>query len=149
MFAQLIGVKSKATKNTVERGAVKTFAQSIGDAHPLYVDEEYGATSRYGRNIAPPTFPRVFDYGEMPELKLPNKGLIHGEQTYEYTRPLFIGETLTCYSEIAGYVEKKGKSGTMGLLSLISIGLDEKGEKLFSSKQVVVLTETVRRAMTV
>ncbi|WP_078392507.1 MaoC family dehydratase N-terminal domain-containing protein [Shouchella patagoniensis] len=149
MFKQLIGIKSQPTKNIVERGAVKAFAQSIGDAHPLYVDEAYGEASLYGQNIAPPTFPRVFDYGEMSELKLPDKGLIHGEQTYEYVRPLLVGETVSCYSEVADYVEKKGKSGTMGLLSVKSVGLDDKGKQLFSSKQVIILTETVRRAMKV
>lgn len=149
MFKQLIGIKSQPTKNIVERGAVKAFAQSIGDDHPLYVDEAYGNASVYGQNIAPPTFPRVFDYGEIPQLKLPEKGLIHGEQMYEYNRPLLVGETVICNSEVVDYVEKTGKSGTMGLLSVKSVGLDDKGQQLFSSKQVIILTEAVRRAMKV
>ncbi|HLR92632.1 MAG TPA: MaoC family dehydratase N-terminal domain-containing protein, partial [Atopostipes sp.] len=116
MYAHLIGKKSKTVKNIVERGMVKRFSESIGDEQPIYLDEETGKNSRYGANIAPPTFPRVFDYGEVEGLNLPSKGLIHGEQVYDYERPLFVGETLSCYTEVKDYYEKQGKAGLMGFL---------------------------------
>ncbi|MGM9949347.1 MAG: MaoC family dehydratase N-terminal domain-containing protein, partial [Lysinibacillus sp.] len=55
MFKELIGKRSIPVKNVVERGAVRKFAEATGDSAPIYVDEEAGAASRYGRNIAPPT----------------------------------------------------------------------------------------------
>lgn len=78
MFQDAVGKKSTKVKNVVERGLVKRFAEAIGDVNPLYLDEEVGKASRYGTNIAPPTFPRTFDYGEVKGLQLPKKGLIHG-----------------------------------------------------------------------
>ncbi|EPR29903.1 hypothetical protein I656_00403 [Geobacillus sp. WSUCF1] len=74
MYQHDIGKRSAKVKNVVERGAVKKFAEAIGDPNPIYWDEETGKRSRYGRNIAPPTFPRVFDYGVIEGLKLPSKG---------------------------------------------------------------------------
>lgn len=135
-------------KNTVERGAVKKFAEAIGDLHPIYFDEETGRNSRYQNNIAPPTFPRTFDYGVIEGLNLPNKGLIHGEQTFHYQRPLVVGEELLCYSEVKKYFEKKGNFGEMGFLVLESFGEDLAGNIIFSSKSTIVISEEVRKVMT-
>jgi acyl dehydratase len=147
MFKEAIGKKSKRIKNIVERGAVKKFAEAIGDMHPIYVDEETGRQSRYKQNIAPPTFPRVFDYGVIEGLNLPDKGLIHGEQTYHYERPLLVGEEVYCYAEVKDYYEKAGKNGTMGFLVLENGGEDIDGNTIFTSSSVVIITEAVRKVM--
>lgn len=143
MLKESIGKRSDKVKNIVERGMVKRFAEAIGDSHPIFIDEEFGRESRYGNNIAPPTFPRVFDYGEIDELKLPGKGLIHGEQTYHYERPLTIGEELYCYTEVKNYYEKKG----MGFFVIKRYGEDSNGEIVFTAEQVIIITEAVRKVM--
>ncbi len=145
MFNESIGKRSNPVKNIVERGAVKKFALSIGDPHPIFIDEETGRQSRYGTNIAPPTFPRVFDFGMIESLNLPNKGLIHGEQVYRYNRPLKVGEEITCYTEVKDYYEKKGKQGEMGFLAFKNYGTDANGEIVFTAEQLVILNETIRR----
>lgn len=147
MFSQFIGNRSNKVKNTVERGAVKKFADAIGDLNPIYIDEEVGKNSRYKANIAPPTFPRVFDYGVLEGLKLPSKGLIHGEQIYHYERPLLVGEEILCYSEVKSYFEKSGSSGNMAFLSIKQYGEDLQGHLIFSSEQVIIITEAVRKGM--
>lgn len=149
MFTESIGKKSNKVKNMVERGAVKKFAESIGDTHPIYLDEETGENSRYKRNIAPPTFPRVFDYGVIDGLNLPNKGLIHGEQTYHYKRPLLVGEEIYCYTVVKDYYEKAGKNGSMGFLVLENNGQDLSGNTIFTSSSVVIITEAVRKVLMV
>ncbi|MBO0961827.1 MaoC family dehydratase N-terminal domain-containing protein [Neobacillus sp. MM2021_6] len=147
MFKDQIGKISNKVKNVVERGAVKNFAVAIGDPHPIYVDEETGRRSRYKNNIAPPTFPRVFDYGVIEGLNLPNKGLIHGEQTFHYVRPLLVGEEIYCYSIVKKYFEKKGNFGEMGFLVLESFGEDLTGNTIFSSTSTVVISEAVRKVL--
>ncbi|MFS0777981.1 MaoC family dehydratase N-terminal domain-containing protein [Neobacillus sp. 3P2-tot-E-2] len=148
MFNDQVGKRSNKVKNVVERGAVKKFAEAIGDLHPIYFDEETGRNSRYQNNIAPPTFPRTFDYGVIEGLNLPNKGLIHGEQTFHYKRPLVVGEGLLCYSEVKKYFEKKGNFGEMGFLVLESFGEDLAGDVIFSSTSTVVISEAVRKVLT-
>lgn len=149
MFAGFIGKRSEKVKNIVERGAVKKFAEAIGDLHPIYIDEDFGKKSRYKQNIAPPTFPRVFDYGSIDGLNLPNKGLIHGEQTYHYERPLHIDEEIYCFSEVKDYYEKTGANGKMGFLVLHSVGEDKNEQIIFASKQVVIISEAVRKVLMV
>lgn len=147
LYKEQIGKQSNKVKNIVERGAVKKFAESIGDLHPIYFDEETGKKSRYKNNIAPPTFPRVFDYGAIEGLTLPAKGLIHGEQTYHYERPLLVGEEIQCYSIVKDYFEKKGNFGEMGFLVIESIGEELTGDLIFSSKQTVIISEAVRKEL--
>ncbi len=149
MFGDFIGEKSDKVRNMVERGAVKKFAEAIGDPHPIFIDEGFVAQTRYGRNIAPPTFPRVFDYGRIEGFPFPVAGLIHGEQSFEYERPLYVGEEVYCYSEVEDYYEKTGKSGTLGFLVLKSYGEDGEGRRIFSSTQVVIITEAVRKELAV
>jgi acyl dehydratase len=147
MFKDQVGKQSKKIKNAVERGAVKKFADAIGDLHPIYFDEETGLKSRYKANLAPPTFPRTFDYGVIEGLNLPEKGLIHGEQTFHYVRPLTVGEEIFCYSIVKNYFEKKGSFGEMGFLVLESFGEDSEGNIIFSSTTTVVISEAVRKVM--
>lgn len=149
MLKETVGLSSAKVKNIVERGAVKKFAEAIGDLAPIYIDEEVGSNSRYGRNIAPPTFPITLDYGQIPELKLPSKGLIHGEQIYHYKRPLFVGENVYCYTKIKDYYEKRGSQETLGFLETVRYGEDSEGKLIFTEERVIIINEAVRKGMLV
>ena len=147
MFKEAIGTRSTVIKNTVERGAVKKFAEAINDPAPIYYDEEAGKNSRYQRNIAPPTFPVTLDFGTIPNLKLPAKGLIHGEQIFHYERPIFVGEELYCSTEVKDYYEKTGSNGRMGFLVIRREGLDIDQNLIFSEDRILIINEAVRKGM--
>jgi acyl dehydratase len=147
MFQSYIGKRSTSVENCVEKGAVRKFAEAIGDLNPIYVDEEAGKRSRYRGNIAPPTFPRVFHYGTIEGFHLPNVGLIHGEQSFHYERPLKVGECIQCYTKIKDYYERKGSGGTLGFLVIEDIGEDSGGKRIFTSEAIVIITEAVRERL--
>lgn len=147
MFKHTIGSRSNIVKNYVDKMKVKRFAEAIGDLNPIYYDETTGKNSRYKCNIAPPTFARTLDYGEIGTLTLPTKGLIHGEQAYHYERPLFVGEYIFCYTEVKDYKERLGSQGKMGILNLMNNGEDENGIMIFSSTIVIILNETVLKGL--
>lgn len=149
MLEASIGKRSEKVKNTIERGAVRKFAEAIGDLSPLYLDEKAGADSRYNRNIAPPTFPVTFEAGTIEDLNLPSKGLIHGEQIYRYNRPLFVGEDVYCWMEVKDYYEKSGGFGDMGFLVLTKHGEDPEGNLLFTEERIVIINEAARKGMAV
>lgn len=147
MFESYIGKRSTPTRNTVERGAVRKFAEAIGDPHPLFVDEDTGKFSSYRGNIAPPTFPRVFDYGSIEGFHLPNVGLIHGEQSFHYERPLMVGERIQCFTVVKDYYEREGTGGKLGFLVIEDVGEDSRGERIFTSQAIVIITEEVRKRL--
>jgi acyl dehydratase len=149
MFKHLIGSASEKVKNSIEQGTVRKFAEAIGDENPLFIDEAAGARSKYKRNLAPPTFPVTLSYGTIEGLKLPSKGLIHGEQSFHYEKPLLVGDTVYCSSKLVNYRERKGSGGSMGMLTFERLGETEEGDLIFSMKQVVIITEAVRKVMSV
>ena len=79
LYEKFVGQCSEPVKNLVERGAVKKFAEAIADPNPLYVDEASAKRSRHGRLLAPPTFPRTFDYGQIEGLELPAADILHSQ----------------------------------------------------------------------
>lgn len=145
MLKSFIGKKSEKVKNVIERGAVRKFAEAIGDPAPIFIDEKIGQSSPYKQNIAPPTFPATFDRGTISGL--PSKGLLHGEQIYHYTRPLLVGEEIFCWNEVKDYYEKEGKSGKMGFLVLTLHGEDSFGNLLFTEERIAIINDAVRKEM--
>jgi acyl dehydratase len=146
-FRRFVGHRSEAVVNVVEKGAVRKFAEAIGDPNPLYRDEEAAQASRYGRLLAPPTFPRTFEYGEVEGMGPPGQGLIHGEHKIRYERPLFVGEEVLCYAEVKDYYEKEGREGTLGFLISERVGESPEGERIFTMLDTGILTPALRESL--
>ncbi|MBA2441352.1 MAG: MaoC family dehydratase N-terminal domain-containing protein [Rubrobacter sp.] len=147
LYEEFVGCRSEGVGNLVEKGAVRKFAEAIGDPSPLYTDERAARESRHGGLIAPPTFPRTFDYGAVPGLELPPAGLIHGSHRIDYERPLFVGEGVLCRVELEKSYDKEGRRGLLGFLLFERTGETLSGERIFTTKDTVVVTEAVRKVI--
>lgn len=147
LFEEFVGLESEPVRNLVERGAVRRFAEAIADASLLYVDERAARNSRYGGLVAPPTFPRTFDYGRIEGLELPAAGLIHGEFRVSYERPLLVGEEVLCRMSLKDSYDKQGGRGLLGFLVFERTGEDPEGALVFTTDDIVVVTESVRRGI--
>ncbi|TNY38850.1 MaoC family dehydratase N-terminal domain-containing protein [Thermomonospora catenispora] len=88
----------------VSRVKIREFADAIGDPNPIYRDREAAKAAGYPDVIAPPTFPIVISLGGEaladPELGLNFAMVVHGEQRFEYTRPVRAGDELVCRTTI-------------------------------------------------
>ncbi|NUP83452.1 MAG: MaoC family dehydratase [Nonomuraea sp.] len=90
----------------VSRVKIREFAAAIGDNNPVYRDKEAARAAGYPDVIAPPTFPIVFSLqagGEAlvdPELGLNFAMVVHGEQRFEYVRPICAGDELVTTATI-------------------------------------------------
>ncbi|KAB8190667.1 MaoC family dehydratase [Nonomuraea phyllanthi] len=90
----------------VSRVKIKEFAAAIGDNNPLYRDKDAAQAAGYRDVIAPPTFPIVFSLqsgGEAlvdPDLGLNFAMVVHGEQRFEYVRPVCAGDRLVMTATI-------------------------------------------------
>ncbi|MBA3795419.1 MAG: MaoC family dehydratase N-terminal domain-containing protein [Rubrobacter sp.] len=144
LYEGFVGRSSESVWNIVERDAVRLFAEAIADPSPLYRDEEAAGRSRYGRLLAPPTFPRTFDYGRVEGLQLPPAGLIHGEFRISYRRPLLVGDELLCHLTLKDSYDKRGRRGLLGFLLFERTGEDQEGNLVFTTNDTVVVTEAVR-----
>lgn len=88
----------------VSRVKIREFATAIGDSNPIYTSKEAAQAAGHPDVIAPPTFPIAISLGGAaladPELGLNYAMVVHGEQRFEYTRPIHAGDVLTTESTI-------------------------------------------------
>jgi acyl dehydratase len=85
----------------VSRVKIADFADAIGDANPVYRDTAAARAAGHPDVIAPPTFAIVISLaGSGAALADPGLGLnyamvVHGEQRFEYARPIAAGDVVT------------------------------------------------------
>jgi acyl dehydratase len=91
----------------VSRVKLAEFADAIGDQNPVHHDREAARAAGYRDVVAPPTFPIVVSMtGSARAVMDPGLGInyamvVHGEQRFEYNRPIYAGDTVTCQSTIS------------------------------------------------
>ncbi len=137
----LIGRQSEPVVHEVEKGAIRAFAEALGDPNPIYVDEAAARAAGYPSRVAPPTFPVVLASNERfrHSLDLGTRSIIHGEQQFEYTRPIVAGDRITVRTKVADVQERAGASGPMDVLVVEDEGRDERNELVFRTRAMLIL----------
>ncbi|GAA0332797.1 MaoC family dehydratase N-terminal domain-containing protein [Actinoallomurus spadix] len=122
----------------VTRLKIREFADAIGDLNPVYRDPEAAKAAGHPDVIAPPTFPIVISLTGAgladPELGLNYAMVVHGEQRFEYNRPLRAGDVVTAESTIAG-IRSIGRNERLDLQTVITT-VD--GEHVCTSHNVII-----------
>ena len=142
-----IGRQGKPVTMHVEWGKIREFARAIKDDDPLYFDEQHARTEA-GGVWAPVTFLqtlRFWDDGRgsvRPPFDL--KRTLHGEQEYEFFKPVLAGDTLTAVNRIVDLYEKPGKrGGTMTFCVTETDFTNQRGEVVARARQVGIETGQV------
>ena len=134
----------------IEPGKVEEFARSITETDPVFRDPDAAADRGFDRVPAPLTYPRVsrfpryrpedvemygFDLGFQPEY------VLHGEQTYEYERPLQVGDVLTGTTTLAKVFQREGgRAGTMTFAVYETEYRDENDDLLLTDRATAIET---------
>jgi acyl dehydratase len=91
----------------VSRVKIAEFADAIGDPNPVYRDAAAARAAGHADVIAPPTFAIVVSMASSgsafadPGLGLNYAMVVHGEQRFEYSRPLLAGDVVTAQATIS------------------------------------------------
>lgn len=100
----------------VEKGAIRRFAEAIGDPNPLWSDEVRARKTRYGGIVATPTFLRLAtSYADFP-FKTPVDRRLDGGSDWEYFEPVRSGDTITGVTRLVDAREREGRLGKMLIL---------------------------------
>lgn len=84
----------------VGREKLREFATAIGDNNPAYHDVAAARALGHPDLVAPPTFAFAVTFKAMPlvmaapDLGLDYSRVVHGSQSFEYTRPIYAGDEL-------------------------------------------------------
>ena len=124
----------------VETGKLREFARAVKDQNPVFFTPE-GAP-------APPTFLMTIAHwiGDLgatrSAVKLDYRRLLHGEQEFEYVRPIRAGDVLTFRSRTKDVFEKAGKRGGKMLFIIGETEYrNERGEVVAYTRNTAIETE--------
>ena len=137
-----IGRKAPAGEPVeVTRNDIRRFAAAIGDDNPLYTDREAAKAAGYTDVIAPPTFLISASTGGggggfilEPELGLNFAMVVHGEQSFAFSRPVQAGDVLVLEQRIADITAK----GSNELMTLVTEVTTEAGEHVATVTNTIV-----------
>jgi acyl dehydratase len=130
----------------VEAGKVEEFARAVGDDDPVYRDPVVASERGFEAVPAPLTFVRTTDFpryrtGEEIDLGFRHEHTLHGEQAYEYDRPLVVGDTLTGETAVVNAYERDGsRGGTMTFAEVETEFRDASGERVLVSRSTAIET---------
>ena len=142
----VIGKPTGAHRVTIERGPVSNFASALKDENAVYHDPAAARAAGFDGIPAPPTWSFAMQFwgrfaedqpedpagGENPMRKVMGElfakgGLVlHGEEEFQYHRPIVVGDVLIGEGRIVDLYEKESKGRTMTFLVTETVWRDEK-----------------------
>jgi hypothetical protein len=154
----IVGKTTGRAKVVIERGPVAVFAAAVKDDDPARRDPGAAAEARYAGIPVPPTFPGVMEHwGRFAEIqpddppqvnafaevigpRLAAGGmLLHGEQEFEYHRPVYVGDVLAGEARVAAAYEKESKGHVMTFLVIETRWSDDRtGEPVVTSRSNLI-----------
>ncbi len=151
---KFIGRPTSKSRVVVERGPVANFATAVCDPDPVYRDPQAAKDAGFDSIPVPPTFPFVMNnWGEFPEIQpserptgnplgevvgplMAGGGIIlHGEQEFEYHRPVQVGDVLVGEGKITDAYTKEAKGRTMTFVVTETVWKDDStGEPVVTTR---------------
>jgi acyl dehydratase len=145
----VIGKPVSASKVRVERGPVAFFASAVKDENPIFHDPDAARAAGFGDLPVPPTFSFAMQHmGKTGEVQPPDPTggsnpmhevmgklyaqggmVLHGEQEFEYHRPIVVGDVLMGESKILDAYERESKGHTMTFVVMQTEWREEKTGK--------------------
>jgi acyl dehydratase len=157
-LGKIIGKPTGTTVVTVERGQLGLFAQAVKDQSPIYRDPRAAAAAGLPGIPAPPTYPFAMEnFGAFPELQtaeapignpmaeilgplMAGGGIIlHGEQEFNYHRPVVAGDVLIGEGKVVDAYQKESKGKTMTFVVVETAWSDRAtGEPVCTSRMNII-----------
>jgi peroxisomal enoyl-CoA hydratase 2 len=140
----IIGKVGKPFTMPIEWGKVREFARAIRDPNPAYFDSESGR-KEFGGTPVPVTFLQTSAFWQTaesaPSLNFDMRRILHGEQEFEFFKPILVGDTLTGVTRVADLYEKEGgRGGKMTFLVVETTYTNQKNEKVAISRSTLIET---------
>jgi len=139
-----VGRTTPPTLNEVEKGAIRRFAESLGDYNPSYFDAEYAKASGFPGIVVPPSFPLSFtssvDLREL--LGVPSKHLLLAEWSADYERPVIAGDRLLMTTRVVEVGDRPSPAGRVEVAVVEDEGRDERGQLVLRIRRTYVVRST-------
>jgi len=93
-------VGQRATRSlTLTTMHVETFAKLTGDYNPLHFDEAFAAGTKFGRLVVQGGLTTGLLHA-LVAMDMPGPGTVFLSQSWKFTAPVYIGDTITANAEV-------------------------------------------------
>lgn len=151
-YKEYVGAPTGNSVITVERQPVSNFAKAVKDTSPIYQDAAAAQAAGFDAIPAPPTWAfSMGSWGTYPEdqpadtIRSPlmkiigtlmqSGGLVlHGEQEFEYHKPLTVGMKLTQEGRVADVYQKESGERVMTFVVTESEYRDQSGDLVLTAR---------------
>ena len=138
----VLRVESSPISYEVEKGAIRKFAEAIGDEDPMYYDEQAAQALGFKSLVAPPTFLCTFRAQELPDLKIQfGRVRLNGGNEYEYFQPIYAGDTISVTAKYADVAERTGRTGSMVFIITELTYRNQRGEVVAIGRNTGIMRE--------
>jgi acyl dehydratase len=157
---KLIGTSGSAKFYEVEKGAIRRFADAVGDYSPLYHDEEYARKSKHGSMIAPPGFfgwplnqagnnPLAVDIPPELESAFERSGyplslVLDGGMEYEFFLPVRAGDVLSAVTIVRNLRERSSETGSI-IVAFLDTTYHNRDGELVATQQLVFIRRSLNQ----
>ncbi len=100
-----VGQEARRSKH-VTAADVEAYAQLTGDRNPLHFDEEFAAGTRFGGLVAQGGITTGLLHA-LVATDLPGPGTVFLNQSWQFTAPVYIGDTITAEVSVLDVHDKK------------------------------------------
>ena len=118
---------------TITDEDIRTFAALTGDHNPIHLDDDYAATTRFGRRIAHGMLSASLISAVLAN-KLPGRGSVYLSQSLQFRAPVYPGDTVTARVTVTKIREDKP------IDTLETICTNQRDEQLLTGEAVVLVT---------
>lgn len=136
---------------TIEAGKVEEFSRAVKDPNPIHRDESAASAAGFDSIPAPLTFTRTAFFPRYrPEgvehvrpfdLGFDRQYSVHGEQTYEFERPIRVGDTLSAAVTLTDVYQRDGsRGGQMTFAEFEFTYTDADGDLVLTERTTVIET---------
>ncbi|MET0984749.1 MAG: MaoC family dehydratase N-terminal domain-containing protein [Steroidobacteraceae bacterium] len=124
----------------VERGALLKFAAAVGEKNPLYFDDQYARSTRFGGIIAPPTYvscwvTRLSE--QMYDFSTPGLRSLHCDDIAENFVPIRIGDTISATARYIDVTLHEGRKGPMLFQTVDTTLTNQNGQTVSVVRMIV------------
>lgn len=86
---------------TLTENHVRTYAELSGDYNPLHFDPQFAGKTRFGRLVVQGGLTTGLLHA-LVAMEMPGPGTVFLSQNWQFTAPVFIGDTITAEVEVIG-----------------------------------------------
>ena len=142
--------RSREHLTTATPDGIRNFARGVGDDNPLWNDEHYGPTTRWGSQIAPPSMATILNapmQGDRmaKDLRRPTFRGIHvfvSGGSSDWYLPVYPGDTLFSFNGLESVDVKQSEFAETSVIQVLrSVKINQRGEVVAILRTVAIYAE--------